>query len=137
MLCRFASEAERVGRATAGVAHHQRRRRLSAQVACAGSALHYGEASARYGSEALGYETGRARRQECKEASDRGGGEKTGDPAAPSVGERRSIRAAEEGSGHGESGLKDSVELAQSPGSGDCERAVERKPRKRGGSVRF
>src|ERR1700721_2017774 len=102
MLRRAAPEAERVGRATARAADYERGRRLSAQVARAGSALHYGEAGAGYGSEAVGNEAGGPRRQERKEKSDCGCGEKTGDPAAPFMGNRRSIRTAGEQKGRGE-----------------------------------
>ncbi len=46
-----------------------------------------------YGSEAVGPEAGRARRQECEEASDRGGGAEAGGVAAPVVGDGGSVRA--------------------------------------------
>ena len=88
MLRRPASEAERVGRATAGAADHQRRRCLSAQAAGAGSTLHYGEASAGYGPETVGNGTSGPRQKEREEKSDRGGGQKTGDPAASFMGDR-------------------------------------------------
>ena len=39
-----------------------------------------------HGSEAVGAEAGRARRQECEEASDRGGGAEAGGVAAPTCG---------------------------------------------------
>src|SRR6266851_9443113 len=109
MLCRAASETERIRRASAGAADHERRRCLSAQAAGAGRALHYGEPGAGHGSETVGGKAGGTRWQERKKESDCGGGKKAGGPAAPFVGDGRRIRAAEEQSGNGESGLRDSV----------------------------
>src|SRR5947209_19421300 len=106
MLCRVTSEAERVGRASAGAADHQRRGCVPAQAAGAGSALHPVTAGAGHGSEALGNKAGRARWKERKEKSDCGSGAKTGNPAAPFMGDGRSLRATEKQSGDGESRLR-------------------------------
>ena len=78
LLCRLASQAQRV-RGTAGATGHQQRGRcIFTQAAGAGSALRFGAACAGYGSEALGSEAGHTRRQECEEAGDRRRGAQAG-----------------------------------------------------------
>ncbi len=62
-------------------------------VAGAGGALDSEPARSGHGSETVGAEAGRARRQECEEACDCGGGAEAGGVAAPVVGDRRSVRA--------------------------------------------
>ena len=84
-----------------------------------------------YGSEAVGPEAGRARRQERQEASDRGGGAEIGGVAAPVVGRRRSVRAAAQQPGQRRFPARQPktcsrVLVNPSPSSGDCEVAAER-----------
>ena len=61
-------QAQRNGRKPATAAHYQRRGRLPAEDAGAGSALHSGASGTGYGSEAVGTEAGRRRRKEREEA---------------------------------------------------------------------
>ena len=88
-----AAQAERIGAEPAAVVDQQGRRPVFADVAGAGSASNSEPARSGHGSEAVGAEAGRTRRQECQEASDRGGGAEAGGVAAPVVGDRRSVRA--------------------------------------------
>src|SRR6478752_7020455 len=73
-----ATGTEKLGPERAADAHQQGRRSLSANAAGAGSAPHSGAVWSRQRSAALGFEAGRARRQEREETSHYCSGAKAG-----------------------------------------------------------
>src|SRR5882672_4608103 len=91
LLCGLAAQAKRVWREPAATADYQRRRPVFAHAAGAGGALHSEPAQSGYGFEALGFEAGRARRQERQETRHRSSGAEVGGTAAPVVGVRGSV----------------------------------------------
>ena len=87
-----AAGTKKLGPERAADAHQQGRRSLSANAAGAGSAPHSGAVWSRQRSAALGFEAGRARRQEREETSHYCSGAKAGRLVASPVGKRRGLR---------------------------------------------
>src|ERR1700675_2785060 len=87
-----ATRMEKLGPERAANAHQQGRRSVSANLAGAGSAPHPGAVWSRQRSSPLGFEAGRARRQEREETSHYCSGAKAGRLVASPVGERRGLR---------------------------------------------
>jgi len=92
-ICGLATPAARIGEQPAAVVHQQGGRRVFAEAAGTGGALHSGPVRAGHRSAALGPAAGRARRQECQKAGTGGGGAEVGGAPAPAMGDGRSLCA--------------------------------------------
>ena len=89
-----ATGTQELGPERAANAHQQGRRSVPANAAGARSTPYLGTIWRGLRSQTLGSETGRARRKERQEESDRGHGAKASRVAASPVGQRRSVRTA-------------------------------------------
>src|SRR6202166_3391315 len=108
-------------------AHQQGRRSVSANPAGAGSAPHSGAVWSRQRSAPLGFEAGRARRQEREETSHYCSGAKAGRLAASPVGERRGLRTIAQEQANSDAGgcinpktVCERKSQSLKPSSGDC-----------------